>query len=321
MLSQLRQDTEDYIQSLALSTKKPERLYAPMHYILSLKGKRIRPLLAMLAYHSVSGKAPQQALSLSVGVELFHNFSLIHDDIMDNSPTRRGKSTVHEKWDVNVGILSGDAMFALAMQLITKDFPEQAARLSEIFTQAALEVCEGQMEDMDFPLREQVSIPEYIEMIRKKTSVLLGAALKLGAVAGGASAELAEAYYRFGEAAGIGFQLQDDLMDAFPPEGFGKQIGGDIIENKQTFLLLKSLELADAKQSQQLRHALESEPDNEKKVAGVLAIYQDLAIPSQTQQLIKSYFDQAEQTLAYIGTQADTSTLQHLLKEIFMRKV
>lgn len=258
---------------------------------------------------------------MAVGVELFHNFSLIHDDIMDNSPTRRGKSTVHEKWDVNVGILSGDAMFALAMQLITKDFPEHAARLSEIFTQAALEVCEGQMEDMDFPLREQVSIPEYIEMIRKKTSVLLGAALKLGAVAGGATIELAEAYYRFGEAAGIGFQLQDDLMDAFPPEGFGKQIGGDIIENKQTFLLLKSLELADPKQSQQLRHALESEPDNERKVAGVLAIYEDLAIPSQTQQLIKSYFDQAEQTLAYIGTQADTTTLQHLLQEIFMRKV
>lgn len=321
MFITLRQDIEDYIASLSLNKRHPERLYAPMHYILALKGKRIRPILTMLAYHAVSQKRPQDALVLGCGVELFHNFTLIHDDIMDNSPTRRGKPTVHEKWDANVGILSGDAMFAVGLQMVIQDFPAYSARLAQIIIQASIDVCEGQMEDMDFPLQDKVSIEEYIEMIRKKTSVLLGAALELGAVAGGADRQTAALFYEFGESAGIGFQLQDDLMDAYPPEGFGKQVGGDIIENKQTYLLLKAIELASDEQKESIYRLQKEETDNSRKVKEILAIYDALAIPTFTQEKIDFHFQKARKIGEELAKVCDFKALQAFLEEIFHRKV
>lgn len=321
LLQTLREQVENYIAQLHLDDKRPARLYQPMQYILALPGKRIRPLLTLLGYHIVSKKAPQQALSLGCAVELFHNFSLIHDDIMDNAPTRRGKPTVHEKWDNNVAILSGDAMFAISYGLIVKDFPEKAAPLIEIFTQAAVEVCEGQMEDMDLATRDAVAIPEYIEMIRKKTSVLLGAALKLGAVAAGASEALAEKMYKFGVCVGIGFQIQDDFMDAFPSEGFGKQVGGDIIENKKTFLLLKTLEMADTEQAATLFQLMYRETDMKAKVEGVLSLYHALNIPAHTEAMIQYYFRQAEALLQEMESEVEVTLLEDIMRSVLNRKV
>ncbi|MEM9985929.1 MAG: polyprenyl synthetase family protein, partial [Bacteroidota bacterium] len=240
----LKQDIENHIKGLNLFELSPHNLYAPMGYILSLKGKRIRPILTLLAYQGVSGQVPHQAMNLAVSLELFHNFTLMHDDIMDRAPMRRGQPAVHIKWDENIAILSGDALFAFSMGLVVEGFPQHAAALAKEYARVAMGVCEGQMEDLDMAQQEQVSIEEYIEMIRKKTAVLLGGCLSLGALAAGASAELADEMRRYGEMLGIAFQLQDDLMDAFPPENFGKQVGGDIIENKKTYLFLKALELA-----------------------------------------------------------------------------
>lgn len=312
-------DIQQYISSLGFAEKLPHRLYAPMQYILDLKGKRIRPILTALAYHAVSGNAPQKAVALGCALELFHNFSLIHDDIMDNAPTRRGQPSVHEKWDTNVAILSGDAMFAISMGLIVEDFPEKAADLVKIFVKASVEVCEGQMEDMDLAIQSEATIDDYIEMIRKKTSVLLGACLKLGAVAGGADAELAQKFYLFGEYAGIGFQLQDDLMDAFPPEDFGKQEGGDIIENKKTFLLLKALELASPSQKERLNSLL-NENDAQKKVNGVLALFEELNIRALTEAKINDYFEKARLLGEELAKVSDFEHLAKYLAEIAGRK-
>jgi geranylgeranyl diphosphate synthase type II len=312
-------DIQQYISSLAFAEKLPHRLYAPMQYILGLKGKRIRPILTALAYHAVSGKAPQKAVGLGCALELFHNFTLIHDDIMDNAPTRRGQPTVHEKWDRDVAILSGDAMFAISMGLVVQDFPEKAADLTQIFVKAAVEVCEGQMEDMDLAIQEAATIEDYIEMIRKKTSVLLGACLKLGAVAGGADAELAQKFYLFGEYAGLGFQLQDDLMDAFPPKNFGKQEGGDIIENKKTFLLLKALELASDTQKAELI-ALLDEKDAQLKVKKVLAIFDALNIKALTEAKSNEYFEKARLLGEELNRVCDFAYLEQYLGEIVARK-
>jgi geranylgeranyl diphosphate synthase, type II len=312
-------DIQQYISSLSFAEKLPHRLYAPMQYILGLKGKRIRPILTALAYHAVSGNAPQKAVGLGCALELFHNFTLIHDDIMDNAPTRRGQPTVHEKWDRDVAILSGDAMFAISMGLVVQDFPEKAADLTQIFVKAAVEVCEGQMEDMDLAIQEAATIEDYIEMIRKKTSVLLGACLKLGAVAGGADAELAQKFYLFGEYAGLGFQLQDDLMDAFPPENFGKQEGGDIIENKKTFLLLKALELASDMQKAELI-ALLDEKDAQLKVKKVIAIFDALNIKALTEAKSTEYFEKARLLGEELKKVSDFEYLEKYLGEIVGRK-
>ncbi|MEM7658551.1 MAG: polyprenyl synthetase family protein, partial [Bacteroidota bacterium] len=189
---ELKAKVEAHIQSLGLDQRKPVHLYAPMHYLLSLKGKRIRPILTLLAYQASSQQDPAKALNLACSVELFHNFTLMHDDIMDRAPVRRGQPSVHVKWNEDIAILSGDALFALSMGLVVEDFPAKAAELNREFTQVGMEVCEGQMEDMDFATQAEVSIPEYIEMIRKKTAVLLGGCLTLGAMAGGAEEELVE---------------------------------------------------------------------------------------------------------------------------------
>jgi geranylgeranyl diphosphate synthase, type II len=314
----LKDAVDGYIDQLGLGNKQPENLYRPMAYILSLKGKRIRPVLTMLAYEAVSGQDAQQAIPMAVALELFHNFTLMHDDIMDRAPVRRGKPTVHKVWNEDIAILSGDALFAFSMSRIVEAFPEKAAVLIEEYTRVSLAVCEGQMEDMDMAAKTNVSLPEYIEMIRKKTAALLGGCLCMGALAGGATAEVVEKLREFGELLGIAFQLQDDLMDAFPPQGFGKQVGGDIIENKKTFLLLKALELADQAQHQRLRTLLTTETDPETKVGQVLELFGVLGIEGHTEGLIHQYFEKArilsrelagvirfEPLLDYLGEIAD----------------
>ena len=222
--------------------REPKNLYQPIEYILNLGGKRLRPVLTLMTTACFGGEV-SRAMDAALAVEVFHNFSLIHDDIMDAAPLRRGQETVHEKWDLNTGILSGDAMLIRAYQLF-ENYPAETFReLAKLFSKTALEVCEGQQYDIDFETRLEVSIPEYLKMIEYKTAVLVGAAMKMGAIVANAAIEDQDRCYEFGKNLGIAFQLQDDYLDAFGnPETFGKQVGGDILENKKTYLFLKAIE-------------------------------------------------------------------------------
>ena len=222
--------------------REPKNLYQPIEYILNLGGKRLRPVLTLMTTACFEGDV-HRAMDAALAVEVFHNFSLIHDDIMDAAPLRRGQETVHEKWDLNTGILSGDAMLIRAYQLFENYPPETFRELAKLFSQTALEVCEGQQYDIDFETRLEVSIPEYLKMIEYKPAVLVGAAMKMGAIVANAAIEDQDRCYEFGKNLGIAFQLQDDYLDAFGnPETFGKQVGGDILENKKTYLFLKAIE-------------------------------------------------------------------------------
>ena len=222
--------------------REPKNLYQPIKYILNLGGKRLRPVLTLMTTACFDGDV-DRAMDAALAVEVFHNFSLIHDDIMDAAPLRRGQETVHEKWDLNTGILSGDAMLIRAYQLFENYPPETFRELAKLFSKTALEVCEGQQYDIDFETRLQVSIPEYLKMIECKTAVLVGAAMQMGAIVANAPIEDQVRCYDFGKNLGIAFQLQDDYLDAFGnPEIFGKQVGGDILENKKTYLFLKAIE-------------------------------------------------------------------------------
>lgn len=312
---------ENHISALPFESQAPKNLYEPMAYILEMRGKRIRPILTLMAYRAVSNAEVSDAFNLASGVELFHNFTLMHDDIMDKAPVRRGKPTVHKVWNTDIAILSGDAMFAYSMGLVLKDFPMKAAKLGVEFSQVAMEVCEGQMEDMDFEERSDVSIAEYLEMIRKKTAALLGGCMSLGAIAGDADEHVVQLFKDFGESLGIGFQLQDDLMDAFPPQGFGKQVGGDILANKKTFLVLKALELADAENKQKLEELLATNEFYPDKVEKVLAIFRELNIEEETSRLIKSYFDKARGMSQELGLHTDFEPLKDYLQSIFKRKL
>jgi geranylgeranyl diphosphate synthase type II len=221
----------------------PKELYEPINYILNLGGKRLRPALVCLSCDMFGGDITS-ALHAAKGIEVFHNFSLVHDDIMDKASLRRGKETIHEKWDNNVAILSGDAMLIKAYDFVLQGEYEDLNQILTIFNRAAIEVCEGQQLDMNFETQDKVAVSDYINMIRLKTSVLLGAALEIGAVIGGASKQDAKLMYEFGVNMGIGFQLMDDYLDAFGnPEKFGKKVGGDIVSNKKTFLFIKAIEL------------------------------------------------------------------------------
>lgn len=235
-----------------LPGREPLGLYEPINYTIALGGKRLRPALCMLAARTVGGDA-NKALHPALGIELFHNFTLLHDDIMDAAPLRRGEQTVYVKWNTNTAILSGDAMFVLAYEQIAQVDPTVIKEVLACFNKTALEVCEGQQLDLDFEILDSVSIGDYINMITLKTAVLLAASLKIGALAGGANADQAEHLYQFGLNLGIAFQLHDDILDVFgEPEKVGKQPGGDIIANKKTFLYLKSLELADTESREEL---------------------------------------------------------------------
>ena len=273
-----------------VTLKEPASLYEPIKYILTLGGKRLRPVLTLMSADFFGGNYTK-ALDASLAVEMFHNFSLVHDDIMDNAPLRRGHQTVHEKWDVNTGILSGDAMLILAYQLFETYEPKVFMQLAVLFSKTALEVCEGQQYDVDFETRNDVTIPQYIKMIEYKTAVLIGASLQMGAIIAEASESCQEKIYAFGKNLGIAFQLQDDYLDAFGnPLTFGKQVGGDIIANKKTFLYLTALQKSTPAEAQELSSLFATMPkDPSEKITAVKEIFVSSGAAKATEDEILRY--------------------------------
>tara|TARA_R110002050_G_scaffold57866_6_gene130207 strand:- start:9269 stop:10243 length:975 start_codon:yes stop_codon:yes gene_type:complete len=250
-----------YLETFS-KNREPRNLYNPINYILKLGGKRLRPVLTLITT-DIFNVDYKKALNAALSIEVFHNFSLVHDDIMDDAPLRRGKATVHEKWDVNTGILSGDAMLIMAYQLFENYDPNTFQALAKLFSKTALEVCEGQQYDVDFETRNDVTIAEYLKMIEYKTAVLVGAAMQMGAIVANASEKNQSNIYQFGKNLGIAFQLQDDYLDAFgDPETFGKQVGGDIIENKKTYLYIKALEFSNESDKVELKQLFSSNPED-----------------------------------------------------------
>lgn len=272
----------------------PADLYAPIDYVLGLGGKRMRPILLLLA-HQLYNQNLEAAIKPALGIEVFHNFTLLHDDIMDDAPLRRGQQTVHEKWNPNVAILSGDTMLVQAYQLMAEAPAAVLKQSLDVFSKTAIEVCEGQQWDMDFEERDDVTIPEYLKMIEYKTAVLLAGGLKIGALTGGASEEQAQHLYEFGRNMGLAFQLKDDLLDVFgDQEKFGKQVGGDILSNKKTYLYLQSLATAQGAQKDELQHWFSSkEHDAIEKVKAVKGLYEDLNIQKITTDLMHEYHQKA----------------------------
>lgn len=272
----------------------PQGLYEPIRYVLSLGGKRIRPVLMLMAYDLYKDDV-HSIIDTAVAIETYHNFTLLHDDLMDRADVRRGKPCVHKKWDDNTAILSGDAMTVLAFQLMTHAHDRHLGKVLELFAKTALEISEGQQYDMDFEKRNDVTAAEYIEMIRLKTSVLLACALKLGAIQADADPEDTEQLYQFGEQLGLAFQLQDDLLDVYGNfQSFGKKIGGDILCNKKTFLLIQALNHATPYQRHQLEEWLQrTDAEPEEKITAVTRLYNEIGVRDMTEKRISHYFDTA----------------------------
>ena len=310
----------NYFSDLHL-TKEPKNLYEPIEYILSLGGKRMRPILTLMATE-VFDVDCKKALAAATAIEVFHNFSLVHDDIMDDAPLRRGNETVHEKWNINTGILSGDAMLILAYQHFEEYEPKIFRELAKLFSKTALEVCEGQQYDVDFETRDDVTIPEYLKMIEYKTAVLVAAAMKMGAIVAETTSENAELIYDFGLNLGLAFQLQDDYLDAFgDPETFGKQVGGDIIENKKTYLYLKAIAFSDENQKSQLMHLFSIHPsDNVDKITSVKEIFNASGASGATQQAIQDYTLKAFETLEKMNISSDKKNMLHTFGENLMNR-
>jgi geranylgeranyl diphosphate synthase type II len=277
----------------------------PVNYILNLGGKRIRPLLTLLAADLFSDDI-EDAVYPAIAMEIFHNFTLMHDDIMDNAPLRRGHATVHEKWNRDVAILSGDAMLIQAYQLIIKTKPECLGEVMQLFNQTALEVCEGQQLDMDFQSRQAVTVGEYIEMIRLKTSVLLGGAMKIGAIIGGASANDCDAIYKFAIDLGISFQLWDDYLDAFGDSSMtGKQTGGDILADKKTFLMIRAREKANANQLALLDTGVSGAMKGDEKINLAIQLFRELGVEVELKSEVERYYKRAIQHLDSIHVSDD----------------
>lgn len=314
---------EAFVAYLAQFTKQrqPETLYNPVNYILNLGGKRLRPVLTLMTTDIFNGDY-KNAMNAALSVEVFHNFSLIHDDIMDDAPLRRGKPTVHEKWDINTGILSGDAMLIMAYQLFETYNAETFQQLAKLFSKTALEVCEGQQYDMDFENRDDVTIAEYLKMIEYKTAVLVGAAMQMGAIVANASADDQQHIYNFGKNLGIAFQLQDDYLDAFgDPETFGKQVGGDIIENKKTYLYLKTLEFSDADEQDQLQHLFSINPtETADKIETVKQLYISSGAAEATKTEIENYTNKAFSVLEHLQISEDKKMVLRLFGEQLMTR-
>lgn len=296
-IAQYRETFINYLEEKMVLTE-PKNLYEPIVYILKLGGKRLRPVLTLMTAE-IFGTSHKKALDAALAVEVFHNFSLVHDDIMDDAPLRRGKVTVHEKWDINTGILSGDTMLILAYQLFENYEGVTFRALAELFSKTAIQVCEGQQYDIDFETRNDVTIPEYLKMIEYKTAVLVGAAMKMGALVAKASEKDAEGIYDFGRYLGIAFQLQDDYLDAYgDPETFGKQVGGDIIENKKTYLYLKALENSSESNQEKLVQFFSEQPeDATDKVLLVKEIFNESKAPEAIKEAIAVYTSKAFELL------------------------
>ncbi len=315
-----QQVVADYFAQTAV-TKEPKNLYDPVNYILSLGGKRIRPVLTLMTAE-VFNVDCRAALPAAVAVEVFHNFSLVHDDIMDDAPLRRGNQTVHEKWDTNTAILSGDAMLILAYQHFEQYEPATFRELAKLFSKTALEVCEGQQWDVDFETRNDVTEPEYLKMIEYKTAVLVGAAMKMGAIVAGTTTENANLIYDFGRYLGIAFQLQDDYLDAFgDPLTFGKQVGGDIIENKKTYLYLKALKQANAYDRERLLQWFAAQPeDPAAKVEDVKNIFTASRADAVTKEAIEEYTLKAFDTLDKMDITDDKKVLLRAFGQNLMKR-
>ncbi|WP_299121931.1 polyprenyl synthetase family protein [uncultured Winogradskyella sp.] len=309
-----------YLEDFAV-TKEPKNLYEPINYILRLGGKRLRPVLTLMT-SEVFGETAQNAMDAALSVEVFHNFSLVHDDIMDEAPLRRGQETVHKKWDLNTGILSGDAMLILAYQLFENYEPSTFQALAKLFSKTALEVCEGQQYDIDFETRNDVTIQEYLKMIEYKTAVLVGAAMKMGAIVARASNEDQNAIYDFGRYLGIAFQLQDDYLDAFGnPETFGKQVGGDILENKKTYLYLKTLELgSESEKTNLVENMSSSSISDSNKVESVKELFNNSGASEATQNAVKNYTNKAFTVLKTLNISEDKKQLLRLFGEQLMNR-
>lgn len=282
---------------------QPTNLYDPIRYFLSLGGKRIRPALTLVAAEMFDIGEITDALPAAKSIEYFHNFSLVHDDVMDKAPLRRGKATVHEKWDLNVAILSGDGLLVKAYDELANSNPLYIADLLKTFNRVAMQVCEGQQLDMDYEHTDKISMDQYIEMIRLKTSVLLGGALQMGAILAEANLSDQKLIYEFGEYIGIAFQLQDDVLDAYGnPETFGKQIGGDILINKKTYLLVKLMEIIKEEDLTKLQNLLNATiQDNPNKLHDMLSLYQNYNIKEYADKLKDAYTQRAFERLSAIN--------------------
>lgn len=286
--------------------RKPKSLYEPIRYVLSMGGKRIRPTLMLLGYNLFKDN-PEKILMNAVALETYHNYTLLHDDLMDNADLRRGHETVHKKWDANTAILSGDSMLVLAYERMAQCDEKHLAKVLKLFTTTALEIGEGQQFDMEFENRNDVKEEEYIEMIRLKTSVLLACALKMGAILADASDEDAENLYKFGEQIGLAFQLQDDYLDVYgDTKVFGKEIGGDITSNKKTYMLINAFNLANDTQRTELQKWVDAKDfDRAEKVAAVTRLYNEIGIDKLAQDKIAYYFEQSKKYLDAVSVPAE----------------
>ncbi|MDO8930411.1 MAG: polyprenyl synthetase family protein [Bacteroidota bacterium] len=306
---------------IRLNKTEPTNLYEPIGYTLAMGGKRLRPVLVLMACNLFTDKI-EKALPAALAIEVFHNFTLLHDDIMDQADMRRNSLAVHKKYNPNIAILSGDAMSIMAYNYLQKSETENLAQMIRLFSDTALEVCEGQQYDMDFETRMNVSIPEYLNMIRLKTAVLLACSLKMGALAANAPERTADLLYVFGLDLGIAFQLQDDLLDVFADqEKFGKKIGGDIISNKKTFLLLKALELSDDPTKKELLDWIEKgEFDHQEKIMAVKNIYTKLKIKEITENNIEDFYQSALDVLNEIDVAKETKAEMVALAKMIMSR-
>lgn len=307
---QIYQQVNQYIESLTYP-QQPEGLYAPIQYVLSLGGKRIRPVLMLMAYNLYKDN-PQEIMANAVALETYHNFTLLHDDLMDRADMRRGNPTVHKKWDDNTAILSGDAMLILAYKLFTENQQSNPNLLKAMhtFNEATLGICDGQQYDVEFESRNDVREEEYMEMIRLKTSLLLACALKIGAELAGADEEDADNLYKFGEKMGLAFQLQDDLLDVYgDPAVFGKKIGGDILCNKKTFMLINAINLAKDEQKTELTDWINRiEFDPQEKIKAVTEIYNQVGIRQICLDKIEALFEESLLYLQKVKTEESKKT-------------
>lgn len=302
--------------------RTPKSLYEPIRYVLSMGGKRIRPVLMLLGYNLYK-EDTDKILMNAIALETYHNYTLLHDDLMDQADLRRGHETVHKKWDANTAILSGDSMLVLAYERMAQCDSRHLADVLRLFTTTALEIGEGQQYDMEFETREDVREEEYIEMIRLKTSVLLACALKIGAILADASAEDADNLYKFGEQIGLAFQLQDDYLDVYgDSKVFGKKIGGDITSNKKTFMLINAFSHANEAQRQELEKWVNAKSfDREEKIAAVTRLYNEIGIDKMAQAKIAYYFEQSKKYLDAVQVPAERKEeLQKYAQRMMKRK-
>ena len=317
------QDTVKELFEKESFIQQPKELYEPIDYTLALGGKRLRPTL-LLASCEMFGGDVCRAASAAVGIEVFHNFTLLHDDLMDKSPLRRGKETVYRRWNENTAILSGDTMFAMAFRYFIKKWHPNMEAILKTFTETAIGVCDGQQYDMNFETQADVSIADYMKMIELKTAILLAGAMKIGALYAEASEKDIDTLYRAGISIGLAFQLQDDLLDAYGDVAvFGKQTGTDIKDNKKTYLYLKALQDADSTQQQTLLHLFATNPENpDEKIKTVIDIYNKLNIKQKVEQEIDRLFDEGHKLInaISIGEERKT-TLKQIINQLLGRKI